>query len=234
MRSARASRIDGEDAGGDQQRPEDHFVAVGDADHQQGDHVVDDDDRQHEATQAVGEARPDQRQHPQRERGVGRHRHPPAAGRVAAAVEGQVDRDRQRHAAERRQHRQGEAAALAQLADVELAPHLEPDDEEEERHQAAVHPVAQALRDARAAEPDRELRPPDAVVGGEVDVGPDQRRDSGGEQHAGAAGLGGEEVAQRPRQIAHPRGAPAEGRLVYGRAHPGQLAIISPRRSPSP
>ena len=35
------------------------------------------------------------------------------------------------------------AAALAQLAEVELALGLEADDEEEERHQALVDPVAQ-------------------------------------------------------------------------------------------
>ena len=39
---------------------------------------------------------------------------------------------------------------LAQLAQVELALGLEPDDEEEERHQALVDPVAQVVRDARS------------------------------------------------------------------------------------
>ena len=37
--------------------------------------------------------------------------------------------------------------ALAQLAHVELALGLEPDDEEEERHQALVDPVAQVDRE---------------------------------------------------------------------------------------
>ena len=44
--------------------------------------------------------------------------------------------------------RQRDAAALAQLAEVELAPRLEPDDEEEERHQAAVQPLAERQLDA--------------------------------------------------------------------------------------
>ena len=76
-----------------------------------------------------------------------------------AGVEGQVDRDRappsRRAPASERQR---EPPPLAQLAEVELAARLEPDDEEEERHQPAVHPVAQVERDARAAELDRERR----------------------------------------------------------------------------
>ncbi len=67
-----------EDPGGDQQRLEGDVAAVGEGDHQQGDHVVDDDDRQQEAAQPVGEPRPDQRQHTQGERGIGRHRHAPS------------------------------------------------------------------------------------------------------------------------------------------------------------
>ena len=59
-------------------------AAVDDRDDQQRDDVVDDDDRQHEGAQAIGEARPDQREHPERERGVGRHRHAPAVRRAAA------------------------------------------------------------------------------------------------------------------------------------------------------
>ena len=133
-------------------------AAVDGGDDEQRDDVVDDDDRQQEAAQPVGEARADQGEHAEREGGVGRHRHAPALGRVVAGVEGEVDRDRDDHPAEGGEHRQGQAAALAQLADVELAPHLEPDDEEEERHQAVVDPVAQVLGDARGADLDRERR----------------------------------------------------------------------------
>ena len=67
-----------------------------------------------------------------------------------AGVEGEVDRDGDGHAADPGQERQREPPPLAQLAEVELAPRLQPDDEEEERHQAAVHPLAQIERDARA------------------------------------------------------------------------------------
>ena len=97
----------------------------------------------------------------ERERGVGRHRDPPAVCGRAPGVESEVDRDRHRHAAERREQRQREAPPLAQLAEVELAARLEADDEEEERHQPAVHPLAKIQRDPRAAEVDRQLRGPE-------------------------------------------------------------------------
>ncbi len=116
------------------------------------------------AAQPVGEARPDEREQAERERRVGRHRHAPAVRRGAAGVEREVDRDRHGHAAERRPATgSDDRPPLAQLAEVELAPRLEADDEEEERHQAAVHPVAQVQRDADAAEVDRELGPPDGA-----------------------------------------------------------------------
>ena len=101
----------------------------------------------------------------ERERGVGRHRRAPAARAVAARVERQEDRDRHRHAAERGGHGDPDPPPLAQLAQVELALGLEPDDEEVERHQALVDPLAQLVRDARAADPDRELGRPHRLVG---------------------------------------------------------------------
>ena len=64
------------------------------------------------------------------------------------ALNGEVDGDRHRHAADPGEQRQREPPPLAQLAEVELAARLEPDDEEEERHQPAVHPLAQIERDA--------------------------------------------------------------------------------------
>ena len=85
----------------------------------------------------------DQREQPERERGVGGHRRAPAARRRPPGVEGQVDGDRHEHPAQPGQQRQHQPAPFAQVAQVELAPGLQPDDEEEERHQAAVDPVAQ-------------------------------------------------------------------------------------------
>jgi hypothetical protein len=88
-------------------------------------------------------------------------------------------------------------AAAAQLAEIELAPGLEADDEEEERHQAAVHPSAQVERDPDAAELDGQLGRPHRRVGASVDVYPDEGGDRRGEQDGGAAGLGLEERAKR-------------------------------------
>ena len=66
---------------------------------------------------------------------------------------GVEERDRSRPAtaipARPASERQGESPPLAQLADVEFTPRLETDDEEEERHQAAVHPATQIECDAR-------------------------------------------------------------------------------------
>ena len=114
--------------------------------------------------------------------------------------------------AERREQRQDEPPALAQLPEVELAARLEPDDEEEERHQAAVDPVPQVERDPVAAEVDREGRAPDALVRGRVDVRPHERGDRGREQDRGAAGLRAQELAQGRLDASRPGGAPGHGR----------------------
>jgi hypothetical protein len=89
----------------------------------------------------VLKARADEREQAKREGGVRRHHDPPAACGRASGIESEVDGDRHRHAADPRQQGQGEAPPLPQLTQVELAASLEPDNEEEERHQTAVHPV---------------------------------------------------------------------------------------------
>ena len=129
------------------------------------------------------------------------------------ALNAQVDRDRDDHPGRAPPaNGQGEAPPLAQLAEVELAPRLEADDEEEERHQAAVHPVAQVERDARRRRADRERRRPERLVGRRVDVHPDERGDGRGEQDGRAAGLGAQEVAQRRLQAPRPRRPSGEPR----------------------
>ena len=130
----------------------------------------------------------------------------------AARVEREVDRDRDRHAAERGEHRDGQPPPLAQLPLVELALGLEADDEEVERHQALVDPLAQVEGDARAAEPDRQLGRPDGLVGVRPRrVRPHERRDRRGQQRRRARRLGVEEVAHRRREVARPRRPPARG-----------------------
>ena len=118
-------------------------------------------------------------------------------GRAVAGVDREVDRDRHDHPADAGQERQRDAPPLAQLAEVELTARLEPDHEEEERHQPGVDPAAQVLRDAGAADPDRKRRVPHALVRHEVRVRPDQRGDDAGEKDGGAARLRAEECAER-------------------------------------
>ena len=110
---------------------------------------------------------------------------------------------------ERRQRRVPEPVVLAELAEVDLPLGLQPDDEEEERHQPLVHPLLQGVGDAVRADLDREVGLPEFVVAADRHVGPDQRRDDGADQHQRRAGLGAEEVAHGRRQIAGPGGAPA-------------------------
>ena len=89
---------------------------------------------------------------------------PARLGRPAG--EREVDQRGSDHPADRGDDRRGEPATLAQLAHVELAADLEPDDEEEERHQPVVDPVPQIERELGVAEPDRQLGRPELLVRG--------------------------------------------------------------------
>ena len=144
--------------------------------------------------------------------------HPCAPG--AAGVEREVDRDRHAIPPSAGEHRDRQPPALAQLAEVELALGLEPDDEEEERHQPLVDPVAQVGRDAAAADRDRQPRAPQRFVGVRPRrVGPHQRHDHPRQHHARPAGLGAEEVAHRRRQVARPGRPPCIGPGVVVAIH---------------
>ena len=181
------------------------------------------------ARRRSGSSVPEEREQPERERRVGRHRGSPAVRRAVARVDGEVDRDRHDHPGEPGEQRESDAPPLAQLAEVELPPGLEPDHEEEERHQAGVDPAAEVLRDAAAPDPDRERRRPDALVGRQVDVRPDERRDDRGEEYRSAARLRPEEAAERRLQVARPRRPPAErGRGNVRLGH--RLKLRTPRR----
>lgn len=70
---------------------------------------------------------------------------------------------------------------LVRLADRELAPHLQPDGEEEDRHQRVVDQGVQREIELDVAEADREVHLPERFVGAMRDVGPDDR-DSGGDE----------------------------------------------------
>ena len=137
-----------EEADGDGERKEREMVRVHRGDDEQRHEVVEDRERQQADAQARA-AGSDQREHAEREGGVGRHGGSPALRPVAAGVEGQEDQDRQRHASHRRDQRDRDAPPLAQLPHVELALGLEPEDQEEERHQALVDPDAAGPRRCR-------------------------------------------------------------------------------------
>ncbi len=199
-----------EQADPDQKLRHRDVAAVGDRDHEQRDDVVDDRNCEQIGAQPVGEARPHEGEQAERERGVGRHRCSPAVGRAVAGVDREIDRDRHHHPTDAGQEGQRNSPPLAQLTEVELAPRLEPDHEEEEGHQARVDPAAQVLRDPRTPDPDRERRRPDAFVRREVGVRPEERRDDAGEEDGGASRLRTEEGAQRALQAARPRGPSGE------------------------
>ena len=195
-------------------------------DHGQRDDVIDDRHGQQKGTQAVGKARPDQRQQSQGERGVRRHRRPPAVGGRRPGVEGQVDQHRHDHAADPCQHGQRHPPPLPQLPHVELAAGLQADHEEEQCHQAAVQPSAQVEVDRVVAQPHDQVGLPDAAVRRRVDVDPEQRCDRGQQQHAGAAGLGAYELTKRRLQVARPGGLAGERPGAVGRV--GGHAALCP------
>ncbi len=209
------------------------MLAVDERDDDERNEVVGDDERQDEHAQPLRLARADERQGAERERGVGRHRRAPAAGVAIAGVDREVDQHGQRHAADRGEQRQRDALSLAQLAEVELPPRLEPDHEEEHDHQAVVDPVAQILGHAMAADADAQLRRPGRGVAVAVDVRPDQRRDRRSEQDERAADLRAQEGANRRGEIARPGRAPAErSRRCGGVGH--DLIVSATARLPPP
>ncbi len=187
------------------QRDQADVRAVDGPDDDQGYQVIHHRHRQQERTDPVREPGPGQGQHPQRERGVGRHRCAPAPRR-RPVIERQVDPDRDDQATQPGQHRQCQPLPLPQLTHVELAAGLQPEDKEKERHQPAVHPLAQVQRHPSAREPHRQPRPPHRLIRRRADVDPHQRRHRHRDQHRGAPGLRAQEHPQRRLQASRPRG----------------------------
>ncbi len=128
--------------------------------------VVRDRECREEHLQGVGNPRPQQGQHAQRERDVGRHRHAPARRARATGVQRDVDRRRNDHAADRGDNRQRGATKRGQLADDELTLDLESNDEEEDRHERVVDPVLERLLEAEVAHEEARQRMPELVVRG--------------------------------------------------------------------
>lgn len=185
------------------------------------------------APQPRGAAATHEREHAEGEGRVGGHDHAPAARRVASRGEGEIDHDREQHPAERRERRHCGAPAVAELAHVELAPHLEPDDEKEERHQPVVDPVVQVALQTDLAEAERELGRPQAFVArAPRGIGPHQRSDGRDEQKDRAAYFGLQKGPQRRGNIPRP-GRPGKGARSLSRRRGLRNSSRRPRPSRS-
>ena len=143
---------------GDRERGEGEVVGVGERDDEERGDVVDDHQREQEHAQSRRAVAADEREDPEREGGVGSDRDAPTLRVGRTAVEREIDERGCDDAADRGDDRRRQTPPLTQFAHVELAPDLEADDEEEERHQAVVDPVAQVQLDADVPEPDCDLR----------------------------------------------------------------------------
>ena len=130
--------------------------------------VVDDGQRQDEHLGADRHARTGQGDDAERERDVGRHRHAPTVRADATVVDRDVEHGRHDHAAEGGEHRQRGRSPIAQLAEHELALHLEPGEQEEERHRRVVDPPAQreVTQVDEIAQPHGQLGRPESFVAG--------------------------------------------------------------------
>jgi hypothetical protein len=148
----------------DGDRDDVEVAGVDDPDQRHGHDVVGDGQCQQEDPQLGRDPRPDDRQRAEHEGGVGRDHHAPAASRVAGRGNRQVDQRRHDHAADSGDRRDRHAPAIGQLADRQLAAHLEPDHEEEQRHQPVADPVGEVHLQRQVAEPDRQLGPPQVRV----------------------------------------------------------------------
>ena len=220
------------DAGPDQHRHQDQHpggegqgrrvdaAAVEQGHHRDRPQVVDHGQGEQEHLEGRGHPRAEQGQHPEGEGDIGGHRHPPPGRAGPAGVAGGVDGRRDGHAAHRGHHRQGGLAPGRELAGDQLALDLQPDDQEEQGHEAVVDPVAQVGLDAEAAELDGQRGLPQGVVGGPPGrVRPHQGDRGRRHQHDPAGRLLAQVLPQRGRQAQRRRDqrlAVAHGGTVPG------------------
>ena len=117
------------------------MMGVDRGDHYETHDVVDDREREDEAAQSFGSVLAEEGEQAKGEGSIGRHRHAPTVRRCPACVDRQVEPDGAHHPAESREHGKDDPGTLSELADVEFAARLEPDDKEEEAHEPAVDPA---------------------------------------------------------------------------------------------
>ena len=239
---------------GDEQVSDAEVMGVHGGDHDQPDDVIDDGHGQDEAPQSVRHPASEQGEHPQGERRVGRHRNPPPVDRGPPGVDRQVDANGAHHPSQARHHRQDDAGALAEFADIELAAGFETHHQEEEGHQTAVDPLAQRQGQVPLTDPHRHNCVPHPLVGPVVDVRPHQPGHRRAHQNRPAAGLGAQKTTQRgvpatPRRTAtaggcdrrvgrprpitpHPGGRFGPGTVSHGLAALPSVDELSPTRLP--
>ena len=163
-----------------------------------GAEIVDDGQSGEEDFQRGRHAAAEQRQDTQRKGDVGGGRDRPAGQcRLIVAVDGDIDQRRNHHAAGGGDARQHAARPGRELAVQHLALDLQPDQQEEDRHQPVIDPQQQRLGDLERAELDGDRRVEQAVIEpGQRRIGQDQRQDGGTHQDEAAGRLQLEELAQ--------------------------------------
>lgn len=228
-----AEEPEGDEAGGGNHQGHGvELLGVHRPDHAHRHDVV--DHRQHEEEDPqLGRAdRAHERERPEEEGGVRADDHAPAAGRLPVGREQEVEQRREEHAAEPGDQGDDDATAPGELTDRELAPHLEADHEEEQRHGAVVDPVAQVHGEPDVTDLHGHGRVPQChVLLRQRGVGPGDGYSRGREQQARATRLGAQEGAQRAGELAQ-QGAPANPRLARRGFSPGtHRAIVATARA---
>jgi hypothetical protein len=163
---------------------------VEDRDHEDGQQVVDDRQRQQERPQGGGQVGADDRQYGEGERDVGRRGDGPAGqGAVPLAqIDQHVQQRGHRHATDGGGHGQSSLPGIPEVTGDELPLQLQPGDEEEDREQSVGGPRAQREAQVQGRRADPGV--PERGVGiGPGRVGPGQRQDSGHEEKRAADGL---------------------------------------------
>ena len=116
----------------------------------------------------------EQRDHTKRERDIGCHGHSPAVARIGTGVNRCKERRWDDHAADGGGNWKRSAAQHTKLAEHELALDLEPNHQEEQRHQPIVHPMLQRELQHVVTERDGELVRPQRVVAARRNVDPNE------------------------------------------------------------
>ena len=117
-----------------------------------------------EDTQSARHAVAEQRQNAERERDIGGHRGAPTGRARPSGIEHGIQRRRDQHPAQCSSDGQGSGAPRGQFADEHFTLDLEPNEEEEDGHQAVVHPVMDRQRQREAWRADAEWCVPEMMV----------------------------------------------------------------------